>query len=152
MTRKPHPKAPGSLVGITEAMIKTLVHAFYARVRLDPLLGPIFNRAIEDWDTHLEKLCAFWSSVTLMTGRYKGTPMQTHAELPEITPAHFERWLALFRDTAITTCPPAAALVFVDRANRIAESLQLGIALHRGEGIMLPLKRRPPIADGKGAP
>jgi hemoglobin len=152
MTREPHPEAPGSLVGITEAMIKTLVHGFYARVRLDPLLGLVFNRTIEDWDAHIEKLCAFWSSVTLMTGRYKGTPMQKHAGLPEITPAHFERWLALFRDTAIKTCPSDAALVFVDRANGIADSLQLGIALHRGQGIVPPLKRRPPIADGTSAP
>jgi len=40
---------------------------------------------------HLDKLCTFWTSVTLMTGRYKGTHMKAHAELPEITPAHFQR-------------------------------------------------------------
>ena len=146
MTRAPHPKAPGTSVGITEPMIRTLVHTFYARVRIDPLLGPIFNRAIQDWDAHLDKLCAFWSSVTLMTGRYKGTPMQAHAALPEITPAHFERWLAIFQATAIKTGPPDAAGVFVDRANRIAESLQLGIALHRGEGIVPSVNRRPPMS------
>jgi hemoglobin len=148
MTRDPHPKAPGTSVGITEPMIRSLVRTFYARVRIDALLGPVFNRAIQDWDAHLDKLCAFWSSVTLMTGRYKGTPMKAHVELPEITPAHFERWLALFRDTATRTCPPDAAQVFADRANRIAESLQLGIALHRGEGIVPPVRGRSPTAAG----
>ncbi len=49
-------------------MIHDLVHAFYADVRRDPLIGPIFERQIENWDEHLEKLIAFWSSVTLMTG------------------------------------------------------------------------------------
>ena len=151
MSRNPHPKAPGTSAGITEPMIQTLVHTFYARVRLDPLLGPIFNRVITDWDAHLDKLCAFWSSVTLMTGRYKGTPMQAHADLPEITPAHFARWLALFQATAVKTCPAEAAAVFVDRANRIAESLQLGIALHRGEGIVPPIKRGPPMAADREA-
>jgi hemoglobin len=136
MTRDPHPKAPGTAVGITEPMIEVLVHTFYARVRADAMLGPIFNGAIDDWDEHLEKLCAFWSSVTLMTGRYKGTPMRAHAELPEIGGEHFARWLALFQATAIKTCPPDAAAVFVERANRIAESLQLGIALHRGEALV----------------
>jgi hemoglobin len=136
MTRDPHPKAPGTAVGITEPMIEVLVHTFYARVRADAMLGPIFNGAIDDWDEHLEKLCAFWSSVTLMTGRYKGTPMRAHAELPEIGREHFARWLALFQATAIKTCPPDAAAVFVERANRIAESLQLGIALHRGEALV----------------
>jgi len=143
MARDPHPNAPGVAAGITEPMIRTLVETFYDRVRADPLLGAIFNRAIDDWDDHLDKLCNFWSSVTLMTGRYKGTPMQAHAALPDITPAHFERWLALFQLTATRTCPPEAAAVFVDRASRIAESLQMGIAIHRGEGIVPSAKRAP---------
>lgn len=133
MTRDPHPKAPGIEAGVTELMIRDLVHEFYARVREDAVLGPIFNAKIDDWDAHLDKLCAFWSSVTLMTGRYKGTPMKAHAELPQIGPEHFRQWLALFRTTASEVCPAAAAL-FADRAERIAESLQMGIAIHRGIG------------------
>lgn len=145
MARDPHPKAQGVDAGINEEMIHNLVHTFYARVRRDPLIGPIFNARVEDWPAHLDKLCAFWSSVTLMTGRYKGTPMKTHAELPDIEHAHFERWLALFQATTIRICPPAAAQVFVDRANRIADSLQLGIALHRGDAVVPPMRRRPPL-------
>lgn len=140
----PNPKAPGTAVGVTEAMIEKLVHTFYARVRRDPLIGPIFNAAIDDWDAHLSKLCDFWSSVTLMTGRYKGTPMRVHTELPGIAHEHFARWLALFQATALTTCPPRAADLFVDRAHRIAESLQMGIALHRGE--LVPQIGRPKTA------
>jgi hemoglobin len=74
MTLTPHlsPRVgPGVAVDIDEAMIHRLVHAFYAKVRLDPALGPIFNREIGDgWDHHLAKLCDFWSSVMLMTGRF----------------------------------------------------------------------------------
>lgn len=140
VTGSPNPKAPGAAVGITEPMIEKLVHTFYARVRRDPLIGPIFNAAIDDWDAHLAKLGDFWSSVTLMTGRYKGTPMRVHAELPGITREHFLRWLALFQATALMTCPPGAAQLFVDRADRIAESLQMGIALHRGEIVAEPLR------------
>ena len=151
MSREVHPNAPGAAVGVSEAMIHTLVHAFYSRVRADAQLGPVFNGAIHNWDAHLEKLCAFWSSVTLMTGRYKGTPMKAHAELAEITPAHFERWLALFQDTAIKTCPPDAAQVFVDRANRIAQSLKLGIAVHRGQRVAPLVGRRPTFAAAKEA-
>lgn len=133
MTRDPHPMAPGIEAGVTEAMIRDLVHQFYARVRRDDLLGPIFNRAIDDWDAHLDKLCSFWSSVTLMTGRYKGTPMQAHAALPSVSAEHFDHWLALFRETATNVCPPEAAALFIDRSRRIAQSLELGIALHRGK-------------------
>lgn len=133
MQREPHPKAPGVAAGITEPMIRELVHRFYAEVRRDLLLGPIFNSRIEDWDQHLEKLCAFWSSVVLMTGRYKGRPMPVHMAIGEIAPAHFARWLALFETTARAVCPAPAADVFVERSRHIARSLQIGIALHRGE-------------------
>jgi hemoglobin len=134
MTRDPHPRAPGVDAGITEAMIRELVHTFYARVRDDALIGPIFNARIEDWPAHLDKLCGFWSSVLLMTGRYKGTPMQAHAALPNLSDEHFARWLALFGTTAQATCSTEAARLFIDRSQRIAASLQLGIALARGGG------------------
>jgi hemoglobin len=133
MQRDPHPKAPGLAVGITETMIRELVHTFYAEVRRDPLLGPIFGARVHDWDEHLEKLCAFWSSVVLMTGRFKGRPMPAHIAITEISLDHFQRWLALFRTTAATVCPQPAAALFIERAERIAESLHLGICLHRGE-------------------
>lgn len=67
---------PGHAVGITEEMIAEVVHDFHGRVWADELIGPIFDRAIGDgWNAHLAKLCDFWSSVLLMTGRFHGTPM-----------------------------------------------------------------------------
>jgi hemoglobin len=124
--------APGYAVGVTEEMIHDLVHAFYAKVRRDPALGPIFNRVVDDWDHHLEKLCDFWSSVTLMTGRFKGAPMAAHTRVPDIRPTHFARWLHLFAETAAEICPPEAAALFVAKSQMIGQSLQLGIAAARG--------------------
>ena len=129
MNGQPHPKAPGTAVGIDEALIATLVDRFYAAVRRDAILGPVFEARIEDWDAHLLKLQAFWSSVVLMTGRYKGRPMPVHAAIAELSLDHFERWLQLFAETAREVCPPQAAALFIDRSERIAESLQLGIGL-----------------------
>lgn len=125
--------SPGHPVGVDEPMIETLVHAFYAKVRQDPELGPIFEAAVDDWDEHLTRLCAFWSSVMLMTGRFKGSPMATHAQVEGLQPAHFGRWLELFQATARQVCPPAAADVFTAKANQIGESLKLGLAASRGE-------------------
>ncbi len=113
--------------GVNEEMIAKLVHTFYGKVRTDPLIGPVFARVIEDWDPHLEKMCDFWSSVMLMSGRYKGNPMIAHMRLKTVRPEHFERWLALFTQTAGEVCPPAAAEAFVGRAQNIARSLQLGM-------------------------
>jgi hemoglobin len=112
-------------------MIRRLVHTFYERVRADALLGPIFDARISDWEPHLARMCAFWSSVTLMTGRYHGRPMQAHAPLP-VDAGDFGRWLALFMATAREVCPASAAEHFIEKARMIAESLQLGIAAHRG--------------------
>jgi hemoglobin len=120
--------------GIDDAMIEMLVRTFYGRVKEDPLLGPIFLDAVEDWDAHIETLCRFWSSVTLMTGRYSGRPMAVHAPL-DIERTHFLRWLKLFEQTANEVCPPEAALLFIDRAGKIAESLRQGLSLHRGRQI-----------------
>ena len=113
--------------GIDDAMIEPLVRRFYAKVRNDPLLGPIFAARISDWEPHLARMCAFWSSVALMSGDYHGSPMEKHQVLP-IDAAHFDRWLALFEQTAFEACPPAAADHFVERAQRIAQSLELGVA------------------------
>lgn len=117
--------------GIDEAMIARLVHAFYARVREDALLGPVFAGRVADWPVHLERMCAFWSSVALLSGRYHGQPMQAHRGLP-VDAAHFDRWLALFADTAREICPPTAADYLLARARRIAESLELDIAAAQG--------------------
>ena len=125
--------------GITEAMIERLVHAFYDKVRADAMLGPIFDARIRDWGPHLKQMCAFWSSVALMTGRYHGTPMVKHAPLP-VDAAHFDRWLELFEQTAREVCPGEAEAHFVERARRIAASLELGIA--NANGVMLGLGER----------
>ena len=125
--------------GITEAMIERLVHAFYAKVRNDPMIGPVFEARIGNWEPHLAQMCAFWSSVALMTGRYHGTPMVKHMKLP-IDAAHFDRWLELFEATAHELCPPVAAVHFIERARRIAASLEMGVA--GGQGVMLGVGER----------
>lgn len=133
---------PGAAVGVTEEMIRDQVYAFYGEVRTDPALGPIFNRVVEDWDEHLPKMCDFWSSVLLMTGRFRGSPMAKHARIPELRPTHFARWLHLFRQTAAEVCPPEAAALFIAKAEMIAQSLQLGMAASRGE--------LPPVRSASG--
>ena len=120
--------------GITEAMIERLVRGFYAKVRNDVMLAPIFEARISDWEPHLQQMCAFWSSVALMSGRYHGTPMVKHMPLP-VDAGHFDRWLELFEAAANEICPPKAAAHFVERARRIAASLELGVA--GGQGVML---------------
>jgi hemoglobin len=120
--------------GIDEPMIERLIRAFYARVRQDPLIGPVFAARITDWEPHLARMCDFWSSVALMSGRYHGQPMNMHLPLP-IDARHFDRWLMLFETTAREQCTPEAAEHFIKLARRVGESLELGIA--GAHGVML---------------
>ncbi len=115
----------------TDAQIEDLVSTFYARIRKDPELGPIFERVIgDDWGPHLKTMCDFWSSVMNTTGRYKGRPIPAHVKLTGIEPRHFARWLALFGETADELFEPALAQAFLARAEKIAASLMLGFAFH----------------------
>jgi hemoglobin len=126
---------------ISEASLKEVVDAFYAKVRLDPLLGPVFNGAIGDWPEHLEKLQAFWSSVMLTSGRYKGRPVPAHVRhAGQIDRASFARWLRIWGDTTEELLIPAAASAMQAKAAQIAESLSLAIDFHRNAGEIL---RRP---------
>ncbi|WP_347559018.1 group III truncated hemoglobin [Robbsia sp. KACC 23696] len=119
--------APDVSPDIDEAMIGCLVDAFYTRAREDAILGPVFDRHVDDWPTHLARIGQFWASVLLSTGAYTGSPMQRHAPLP-IDATHFQRWLTLFEETAARECPPAAAQRFIEAAKRMARSLQLARA------------------------
>jgi hemoglobin len=124
--------------GLDEAAIERVVRAFYAAARSDPLLGPVFGR-VADWEPHIARVCAFWSSVARMTGRYHGNPMAAHLPL-SVGPAHFARWLALFEATARAECTPAGAEHLIVRARQIARSLEMGMAVQRGE--LPPIRRR----------
>ncbi|MFC6049529.1 group III truncated hemoglobin, partial [Methylobacterium hispanicum] len=61
---------------LDEAALAAFLDAFYARVRQDPLIGPVFAAAVPDaaWPRHMATIRDFWSSVLLKTGRYKGNP------------------------------------------------------------------------------
>lgn len=79
--------------------IQILVDQFYAKVRQDSLIGPIFTEVAKvDWDEHLPKLYNFWSDLLLGEDSYRGRPFPPHIPL-NLEIAHFERWLKLFIQT-----------------------------------------------------
>jgi hemoglobin len=119
---------------VTEQEIVTLIDAFYAKVRRDAVLAPVFERAIapDTWPVHLAKMYDLWSSVMLTTGRYKGNPMIAHLRVKGLEESMFARWLALFRTTAEELLSPELAASFRLKSERIAESLKLGLFFRPG--------------------
>lgn len=122
---------PGGADVIDEVAIEGLVRRFYARVRSDEELGPIFEAVIgDDWEPHLQIMMDFWSSLMLRTGRYSGQPLRKHLPLKQVRPEHFDRWLALFRATCAEIDDPRVGAAFIAKAERIAESFKLGMFFH----------------------
>ncbi|MBT3327917.1 MAG: group III truncated hemoglobin [Gemmatimonadales bacterium] len=108
-----------------EERIRTLVHTFYARIREDDVLGPIFNGHIGDeWEPHLQKMCDFWSSILYATGRFNGNPIRAHAQLPDIRSQHFDRWIEMFTEVAYETMPEPEADDVARRALRMRVVLE----------------------------
>jgi hemoglobin len=109
-----------------EAAIAACVQQFYAKAREDALLGLIFNEEVEDWDVHHRVVADFWSRALLGTDRYRGKPFVVHAHLP-LELEHFDRWLALFEETAQATLPRHLAAKAIDKAHHVASSFRAGI-------------------------
>lgn len=118
---------------LSEDDIAALTRRFYAMVRKDDMLGPIFNARIgtddDSWAPHIDHINDFWSKIFLRTNRFMGNPMIKHATLPGLTPDHFERWLELFAEAGKTTLSPYKQDLFNQMANRISQSLQMGLAV-----------------------
>jgi hemoglobin len=115
----------------SEDEVRNLVHSFYATVRRDEVLGPIFDVHVSDWDCHLGRMVDFWSAILRGTARYHGTPMPKHAALPDLSGELFQRWLSLFRATTASLDNPAMSRWANEMAQRIAQSLWFGYQLHR---------------------
>jgi|GEM_PF-217953 len=118
-----------SSADIDETSIGLLVDRFYDKVRADPALGPVFNRAIHDWPAHKLTLTRFWSSMVLRTGTYRGNPMAVHRALPAFPKELFHQWLSLWRETVRELFSAPADEPFIDAAERVAQGLSLGLNL-----------------------
>src|SRR4051812_11890022 len=124
------PTVEGSLRSdVTEDTIALLIDRFYAAVRQEPVLGPVFESATSpgEWPEHLATMRRFWSSVMLASGRYSGNPVAVHRAVPNLERPMFARWLALFEAAARELFVPDVAVLFIAKAQSIAGSLQLAV-------------------------
>lgn len=128
-------RAEAQRIGIDASFIDHIVEAFYAKIRDDDLLGPIFAERISDWPPHLARMKAFWRSVLHTSGEFSGNPMLKHLAIPGLHLEHFERWLNLFYETLREAESHTAATELVGaRARMIADSLLTAITMRR-EGL-----------------
>ncbi len=83
--------------------IERLVNTFYEKVRMNQILGPIFNEVVKvQWENHLPKMYEFWGAILLGGVQFKGNPMRTHillSQKTEIGKLQFDTWLQIWKST-----------------------------------------------------
>jgi hemoglobin len=120
---------------ITVPIVRKVIVAFYAKVRLDPVLGPVFENIVGDhWDVHIEKVCSFWFYVTRLDRTYNARDfMPAHIKHPSIQAGLLPIWLRLFRQTAKELCTTEIADALIDIAERMAVSIEMSLSRRDGE-------------------
>jgi len=125
-------RAAAEDIGVDAEYIDHLIEAFYAKIRDDSLLGPIFAERIADWPSHLTRMKAFWRSVLHNSGEFSGNPMLKHLAIPGLELKHFAHWLDLFYETLRDAEGQHEATELVaGRARMIADSLLTAITMRR---------------------
>lgn len=124
-------------LGIDDAFVARMVELFYAKIRDDAMLGPIFAAHIVDWAPHLERMNRFWRSVLFSSGEFNGNPMLKHVVIPDLNRAQFARWLELFGETLGEIGTAEARTLVLERARNIANSLLNAVVVHRDGGLGL---------------
>ena len=113
--------------------VELLVRTFYRAAAMDDRLGPIFSAARVDWPAHIATVTDFWMWQLFGVRGYEGNPLiahrPAHRKTP-FTPAHFERWLALFTETVDELFEGPVAELAKARGTKMAQALQ---RLLRGE-------------------
>jgi len=123
LTAGEHEPAPRASPSLTPQVIAAVVDEFYAACRVDPVLGPVFNARVHDWDAHLARIRSFWAAALLGERGYSGRPLEAHLGIEGLGSEHFSAWLRLFRQTVERRCTPKDAAAFMARAGRMARAM-----------------------------
>ena len=117
---------------LTAEQIDTVVGKFYAAVRQDADLAPIFNNHIHDWPEHEIKIASFWRNAILRERSYAGNPMQKHQATGDVKSDHFPIWLGLIDEVLHAELPPHLAHEWSRLAHRIGQGLSYVLAMQVG--------------------
>jgi truncated hemoglobin YjbI len=113
-------------ITVTENELRALVREFYEHGRADPLIGPIFARAVRDWEGHYKVVQDFWSRTMLGTARYSGNPFGPHRDLT-LRPEHFDRWIDVFTAAARKVLQSQAAERAIAKVQHMSVCFQAGL-------------------------
>ena len=113
-----------------------LVHTFYEKIRSNEEIGPFFNKTIENWEEHLEKLTDFWETNLFAVRKYFGNPIDAHNEVDQkfnngIDSSIFGLWLNLWFETLDELFVGENVEILKRRARKMSTFLMLNIVENR---------------------
>ena len=114
--------------------LELLLWHFYADVRQHAVIGPVFNKHIDDWPAHLARIASFWARLTGGPSGYLGQMPAKHLKLG-IEGYHFNAWLQLWDFNCSSHLKKKEAQEMMCLAHEIGQRLQIivgGEPLPRG--------------------
>jgi hemoglobin len=125
------------MISLDKENLVDLIKAFYAKVRKDEMLGPIFNPIIKDWDSHEIHIASFWERNLFFSGDFEGNPLKKHQEVDAfhdniITMEHFGQWINLWLETINESYEGEIAEKAKRMARKMASFLFMNIVQGRG--------------------
>ena len=131
----PNPPPPEGASTLFERLggrpgVSRLIKWFYARVRFEPDLQPIFDAHIPKWSEHLETLVDYWCTQVGGPPSYR-TGMGRHFKL-NLDSEHFVTWLRVWEQNCRDLLQEREAEEMIALAGSIADDLQRMIA-RRGQ-------------------
>lgn len=119
--------ANGTQLELRRESLTLLVDRFYASVRADELLGPVFEPVLQGrWPAHLARMVDFWCASCKIERGFRGNVYDKHMLLTDLAPAHLARWLQLWRQHTEALFAPAAAARLQAVAVGVARVMHLG--------------------------
>jgi hemoglobin len=124
----PNPHPPEGAETLFERLggregVSRLVKWFYARVRFEPDLEPIFNANVPKWSEHLELLIDFWCGQTGGPTTYRGG-LGKHARL-DLKPEHFATWLRVWEQNCTDLLQPKERNEMIKLAKELATRMHV---------------------------
>ncbi|MEO6723506.1 MAG: group III truncated hemoglobin [Ferruginibacter sp.] len=105
--------------------ITLFIYEFYGKVKVDPVIGFIFNEVAKmNWETHIPLIVDFWETILLDNPVYKKNAMEVHYDLNKKLPLqkeHFDTWLFLFNSTVDELFEGSIVTLAKTRAKAIAD-------------------------------
>jgi hemoglobin len=108
--------------------VQRMVDSFYSNAKKDPLLGPIFEQVINNWQEHLPTMYQFWERLLFGFSDYSGNPFQKHLNL-SLNKEHFAIWVRIFTQTIDENFSGLKAEEAKRLARNIAGSFQLRMGI-----------------------